>query len=111
MSIVRDFMDTDSYMIVTERGYFIAHDCLKNEVEKAIEAFKTEFHFNFNTVIDIIKNPYEELEKENDMIDLLYNKGELDDDNCDKECDKIFDRYADINRNAILMIHLGSQME
>lgn len=111
MSILRDFMDTRDYMIVTEIGYFLAKDCLENEVEKAIEAFKTKYHFNFNTVIDIIKDPYEEFKKETDMLDLLYDKGELDDDNYDKEYDKVLDKYVDLNRNAVLMIYLGSQME
>ena len=110
MSIVRDFMDTDSYMIVTERGYFIAHDCLKNEVEKAIEAFKTKYNFNFNIVVDVIKNPYEELEKVTDRLDFLYDEGKLDDDSYDKEYDKVFDKYSDINENSLLMIFLDPQM-
>ena len=82
----------------------------KNEVEKAIEAFKTKYNFNFNIVVDVIKNPYEELEKVTDRLEFLYNEGKLDDDSYDKEYDKVFDKYSDINRNALLMIYLDPQM-
>ena len=62
-------MNRCAYMIVTEIGYFISHDTLRADINEAIEYFKSKY--KFEKIIDIIKEPY--LQLENELEDIYNN--------------------------------------
>ena len=95
-------------MIVTEIGYFLAHDTNKNELDYAVGVFKS-FH-NFNTVIDIIEDPYEYIHNEKDALGDLYEKGLLSEEEYDEKFDIVWNKFRDINKNSVMMLHFDPQM-
>ena len=101
-------MEDKTYMIVTEVGYFLAHDTNKAKLDYAVEEFRN-MH-NFHTVIDIIEDPYSYLYKEKDEFDGLYEKGLLSEDEYDKKFDIVWNKFRDINGNSVMMLHFDSQM-
>lgn len=105
----RDFMNTKSFMIITEVGYFLAHDAIDGEMDYIIKCFKDDYQFK--TVIDIIEEPYDSVfHKHTEKLDLAFENGDIDEDTYNEEHDRLFTRIEDINKNAVSSLNFDSQM-
>ncbi|MCC0783571.1 hypothetical protein IR152_10860 [Clostridioides sp. ES-S-0108-01] len=86
--------ERNTYMLVTEIGYFILDDVLNEKIDYAVNYFKEKY--KFKNIIDLILEPKGSLN--------LYTGVE------DKELDEYLYRSKDIMKNAVDFAIFDSQM-